>query len=82
MSPRAVQGCIMSSGGLVKKYRVNRGLNYPPNKRAEIGDVVGDIPEKSIKWLLESKIIEPVADFKETKAPKSLQDKTVSEDGE
>lgn len=34
-------------------YRVLTGLSYPPDKRAEIGDVVDDLPPKSVKWLLE-----------------------------
>jgi hypothetical protein len=67
----------------VKKYRVHRGLDYPPNKRAEIGDVVSDIPEKSVKWLLETNVIEALEDDRQAKAPKSLQDKkTVLGDGE
>lgn len=41
------------------KYRVLSGIDYPPNKRAEAGDVVEDLPPKSVKWLLDSKIIEP-----------------------
>jgi hypothetical protein len=40
------------------KYRVLQGIDYPPNKRAEIGDVVEDLPATSIKWLLESGAIE------------------------
>jgi hypothetical protein len=40
-------------------YRVLAGLNYPPDKRAEPGDVVTDLPGKSIKWLLEQGYIEP-----------------------
>jgi hypothetical protein len=67
----------------VSKYRVLRGLNYPPNKRAEKGDIVSDLPEKSVKWLLESKLIEPVAETNSAKATKSTLDKTaVSKDGE
>lgn len=34
-------------------YQVLRGLNYPPGRRAEAGDKVCDIPEKSISWLLD-----------------------------
>jgi hypothetical protein len=41
------------------KYRVLQGIDYPPNMRAEAGDVVEDLPPKSIAWLLESNIIEP-----------------------
>ena len=50
-------------------YKVHTGLNYPPDKRAEIGDVVDDIPSKSIKWLIEIGAIEKV-DGKPSKAPK------------
>jgi hypothetical protein len=42
------------------KYRVTTGLDYPPNKRAEAGDVVSDLPPKSIKWLREQGLIEQV----------------------
>jgi hypothetical protein len=40
------------------KYRVLKGIDYPPNKRAEAGDVVEDLPATAIKWLLEDGIIE------------------------
>ena len=40
------------------RYRVLQGIDYPPNKRAEVGDVVEDIPAQSVKWLLDSEIIE------------------------
>lgn len=33
-------------------YRVLTGLSYPPDRRAEVGDIVDDLPSKSIKWLL------------------------------
>lgn len=42
------------------KYRVLQGIDYPPNKRAEIGNTVEDIPAASVKWLLDSGIIEDV----------------------
>lgn len=35
------------------KYRAVVGIDYPPNKRAEPGDVVTDLPAKSLKWLLD-----------------------------
>ena len=41
------------------KYRVLSGIDYPPNKRAEAGDLVDDLPPTSVKWLLDSNIIEP-----------------------
>lgn len=42
------------------KYRVLTGLDYPPAKRAEAGEVVSDLPAKSIKWLRDEGLIEPV----------------------
>lgn len=39
------------------KYLVNQGLDYL-NRRVEPGDVVDDIPTKSIPWLKEQGIIE------------------------
>ena len=40
------------------QYRVLQGIDYPPNKRAEIGETVSDLPAASIKWLLEIGAIE------------------------
>jgi hypothetical protein len=40
------------------QYRVLTGIDYPPNKRAEVGQIVSDLPPQSIKWLLESGAIE------------------------
>ena len=40
------------------QYRVLAGLDYPPDKRAEAGSIVSDIPEKSAKWLLDQGLIE------------------------
>lgn len=54
-------------------YRVLVGLNYPPDRRAEPGDVVEDLPGKSIKWLTEQGYIEPAgksAPAKPSPAPK------------
>jgi hypothetical protein len=53
------------------KYRVLQGIDYPPNKRAEIGDVVEDLPATAIKWLLESGAIEDTSKpAKKTEEPK------------
>lgn len=41
-------------------YRALVGMNYPPDRRVEAGDVVSDIPAKSIKWLREQGLIELV----------------------
>ena len=40
------------------QYRVLTGIDYPPDKRAEAGSVVSDLPEKSAKWLLDQGLIE------------------------
>jgi hypothetical protein len=42
-------------------YRVLRGIDYPPNKRAEAGQVVTDLPATAIAWLLEDGAIEDVS---------------------
>lgn len=41
-------------------YKVLIGLDYPPDRRAEPGDVVDDLPTSSVKWLLDSGAIEKV----------------------
>lgn len=46
-------------------YKVLTGLNYltgkgDEEKRAEVGDIVTDLPAKSIKWLQAGGHIEPV----------------------
>lgn len=44
-------------------YRVLTGMDYPTtkgNKRAEPGDVVDDLPRKSVGWLLSQGHIEKV----------------------
>lgn len=42
------------------RYRVNIGLNYPPNRRAEPGDVVDDLPRTTVVLLQEQGVIELV----------------------
>lgn len=39
-------------------YKVLKGIDYPPNKRAEVGDVVTDLAPTSIAWLIEVNAIE------------------------
>lgn len=41
------------------KYRVLVGMNYPPNnRRAEVDEVVDDLPEYAIQKLLNANVIE------------------------
>ncbi len=49
------------------EYRALVGLDYPPGKRAEPGDVVDDLPEKSVKWLLKDGKIAEVSPEKPKK---------------
>lgn len=42
------------------QYRALVGIDYPPNKRAEEGDIVSDLPSTSIAWLLAGGLIEPL----------------------
>ena len=49
---------------MAKQYKVLTGMNYPVNgveKRVEMGDVVDDIPEVSLPWLLAGGHVEEVA---------------------
>ncbi len=48
-----------------KAYEVLKGLSYYCNTaRAEVGDVVDDLPADSIAWLLEQGCIKPVDEVK------------------
>ncbi len=40
------------------QYRAVVGIDYPPDKRVEAGDLVSDLPEKSATWLLSQGLIE------------------------
>jgi hypothetical protein len=51
-------------------HKVLRGITYG-SKHAEAGDVVTDIPEQSVAWLLACNIIEPADAPKPSKKPKS-----------
>ncbi len=44
----------------VAKYQVVVGVDYPPNKRAEAGDIVDDLPTSAVKWLKEQGLITAV----------------------
>ena len=45
----------------LQAYEVLKGLSYFDNKaRGEVGDIVTDLPEESIAWLLEQGCIKPV----------------------
>ena len=50
-------------------HKVLRGLTYE-GRRAEVGDVVTDIPSKSVPWLKEQGLIEEVAGQQSVKPSK------------
>lgn len=52
-------------------YNVLVGIDYG-DKRAEIGDVVSDIPSKSVAWLLSQGIVQLVEDSEQAKPSKSV----------
>ena len=56
------------------KYKVLSGLSYPPDKTAEPGDVVDDLPEKSIPWLLKDGHIEKLHPEKAKSSSKAKED--------
>ena len=51
------------------QYKVLTGIDYPPDKRAEAGSIVSDLPEKSTKWLLDQGLIELVSGKTNTTVP-------------
>ncbi|MGI5288030.1 hypothetical protein ACQEVF_32460 [Nonomuraea polychroma] len=50
---------------MAKRYRALAGLDYPGKggkpRRTEPGDVVDDLPAKSVRWLVEQGHIEEVS---------------------
>jgi len=61
-------------------YRVLVGLNYPPdNTRAEIGDIVSDLPSKAIADLLAINAIEVFDGSVEASVEPSVPSEEVSE---
>jgi len=50
------------------QYRALVGIDYPPNKRVEAGEIVSDLPGDAIKWLLEDGLIED-----SSKSPKKVE---------
>ncbi len=57
------------------QYRAVVGIDYPPNKRVEAGDLVSDLPEKSATWLLSSGMIEEV----DGKPSKKIKEEVIAE---
>lgn len=63
-------------------YKVLVGLDYG-NKRMEEGDLVSDLPAKSISWLVEQNIVEVIeANEPKTSNKKPSKVETVEEESE
>lgn len=39
-------------------YKALVGLDYPPDRRVEAGEIVSDIPSASLKWLVDQGLVE------------------------
>jgi hypothetical protein len=63
-------------------YKVLKGIDYPPNKRAEIGAIVSDLPKESISWLLASGVIESATSEKEAPIVEEVVEIKTSKDDE
>lgn len=61
-------------------YKVLVGLDYG-DKRVEAGEVVADIPAKSVAWLKEQGMIEEVATAPKTSSKTAKQEEVVLEEG-
>lgn len=53
------------------EYLVLVGVNYPPLKRAEPGDIVDDLDPQTIPVLLAQGVIEPVKEDRDVGQPLS-----------
>jgi len=63
------------------KYRIlNALISYPPNNQVYAGDIVDDLPTKSVKWLLEDGHIELADDSKSSKKPVAVEIPEVTEE--
>lgn len=62
------------------QYRALVGIDYPPNKRVEAGEVVSDLPGDSIKWLLEQNLIESTDGKKAAKSEPVVEETPVIEE--
>lgn len=59
------------------QYRAVVGIDYPPNKRVEAGEIVSDLPEKSAVWLLANNLIEEVDGKKSSKKSAQVEETPV-----
>lgn len=74
---------VCVEGERVATYRVLQAIEYG-DRRAEVGDLVDDVPQRSVKWLVDQQYIEVVEAPKAGKRTKATEDvaEEVAEDGE
>lgn len=66
-------------------YKVLTGLSYPPDKRAEVGDIITDLPSQSVQWLINNGHIEDTSGTRPEPTPASahsLKPEIIEKDGE
>ena len=61
------------------QYRALVGISYPPDKRAEAGELVSDLPEKSATWLLAQGLIETLDGKTSKKVVEKIEEPVVEE---
>jgi len=61
------------------QYRALVGIDYPPDKRAEAGELVSDLPEKSATWLLAQGLIEATDGKTSKKVVEKIEEPVVEE---
>jgi hypothetical protein len=55
------------------EYVALTGIDFPPNKRIEAGEVVSDLPKEAVAWLLESKAIQRKGAASEKETPQAVE---------
>ena len=63
----------------MNQYRALVGIDYPPDKRAEAGELVSDLPEKSATWLLAQGLIEATDGKTSKKVVEKIEEPVVEE---
>jgi len=82
MFPRGCRGCRAPEGNRMPQYKVNVGIDYA-GRRAEPGDIIDDLPARSVKWLLEQGIVEETTNPEpktKSEPPKSPKPKSKGDD--
>jgi len=71
----------LQTGLEMAKYRVlNFLISYPPNNHVQAGEIIDDLPPKSVKYFLAENAIELVEDGKSSKNVASVEIPEVTEE--